>query len=464
MFKIEEYDHNAQCKSLELTPGLFHEALREEPKSMERFHVTNPNGDDFDIVYYDNNDDLEPLDSYPKYQKPPFMASYRIYDENDTKTLWLGFFDGVRNMLFEELNEYTVVLTKVVLSVTDIDVYCTDRRILYFVPEHERLHIEDRLPGDLDKETILCIQKELASGIEDGRFRTLSSTYAFHNVFVLQWVLAGRDLSRFKYITVEIEDWAGIGAILSYCVRYRIGFGRFGLKFVHKGNGYLGKFRVDELMKYFALDLEDDKATDDNTLVVPSFMALSKTKFLKGIPHSVDESILTSKFRADMDEYYDALFGDEKVLGVMIRGTDYITSGMTGDRMMASASQMAPLIHEWVDKYGFERVFLATEDEDALEYMRGEFGNHVVALSQERLKLSDLRQNEILSVYEKEHADGMYEEKLEDTTINYFYALYMLSKCDSFICSGRCNGTDIVKSLNNGRFSHFYKFAVGIET
>jgi len=464
LFKIEEYDHNAQCKSLELTPGLFHEALREDPKSMERFHVTNPNGDDFDIVYYDNNDDLEPLDSYPKYQKPPFMASYRIYDENDTKTLWLGFFDGVRNMLFEELNEYTVALTKVVLSVTDIDVYCTDRRILYFVPEHERLHIEDRLPGDFDKETILYIQKELASGIEDGRFRTLSSTYAFHNVFVLQWVLAGRDLSRFKYITVEIEDWAGIGAILSYCVRYRIGFGRFGLKFVHKGNGYLGKFRVDELMKYFALDLEDDKATDDNTLVVPSFMALSKTKFLKGIPHSVDESILTSKFRADMDEYYDALFGDEKVLGVMIRGTDYITSGMTGDRMMASASQMAPLIHEWVDKYGFERVFLATEDEDALEYMRSEFGNHVVALSQERLKLSDLRQNEILSVYEKEHADGMYEEKLEDTTINYFYALYMLSKCDSFICSGRCNGTDIVKSLNNGRFSHFYKFAVGIET
>ena len=58
----------------------------------------------------------------------------------------------------------------------------------------------------------------------------------------------------------------------------------------------------------------------------------------------------------------------------------------------------------------------------------------------------------------------MYEEKLEDTMINYFYALYMLSKCDSFICSGRCNGADIVKSLNNGRFTRSYKFAVGIET
>ncbi len=464
MFRIEEYDHNCKCRSLDLTPALFHDALGKNPKSLERFHVKNPAGEALDIVYYDNNDDLEPLDSYPKYQKPPFMASYRIYDENDTKTLWLEFFDGVSNMAFEELNEYTVVLTKLVLALTGIEVYCTDRRILYFVPEHERLHIMDSLPRDLNSDTLLYIQKELASGIEDGRFRTLSSTYAFHNVFVLQWVLAGRDFSRFKYITVEIDDWAGIGAILSYCVRYRIAFAKFGLKFIHKGNGYLGKFKVEELTKYFALDLEDDEATDDNTLVVPGFMALTKTKFLKGIPHSVDESILTPKFRADMDEYYDGLFGDEKVLGVMIRGTDYITSGMTGDRMMASAQQMSPLIGEWVEKYGFERIFLATEDEDALEYMRSKFGNLVVALSQERLKLSDLRHDEILSDYEKEHADGMYEEKLEDTTINYFYALYMLSRCDSFICSGRCNGADIVKSLNNGRFSRSYKFAVGIET
>ncbi len=464
MFRIEEYDHSADCKTLEISPELFHEALKEGVISKSRFHVKNAGGDDFDIVYYDNNDDIEPVDSYPKYQKPPYMARYEIYDENDTKTLWLEFFDGVENMVFEELNEYTIVLTKLVLSVTDIEVYCTDRRIFYFVQQHERLHVQEQLPSDLDKETLLYIQKDLASGIEDGRFRRLSSTYAFHNVFLLQWILGGRDFSRFKFITVDIDEWAGIGAILSYYERYRIGFARFGLKFVLNGNGHIGKFRDEELTRYFVLELRDEEATDDNTLVVPSFMALSKIKFLKGISHSIDESILTPEFRAQMDEYYDEVFGNEKVLGVMIRGTDYITSGMTGDRVMASPQQMAPLVHDWVEEYGFERIFLATEDEDALLYMRGEFGHQLVALSQERLKLSDLRQNEILSDYEKEHADGMYEEKLEDTTVNYFYALYMLSKCDSFVCSGRCNGADIVMSFNNGRFSHFYKFAVGVDT
>ena len=463
MFKIEEYDHTVGCKTLELSDVLFHEALKEGAASGSRFHVRNSGGDDFDIVYYDNNDDIEPVADYPKYQKPPFMARYEIYDENDTKTLWLEFFDGVKNMVFEELNEYTVVLTKLVLSVTDIEVYCTDQRILYFVKPNDRLHVQEQLPADLDRDTLLYIQKDLASGIEDGRFRTLSSTYAFHNVFLLQWILAGRDLSRFKFITVDIDDWAGIGAILSYYVRYRIAFAKFGLRFILKGNGYIGKFREEELTKYFVLECRVDEATDDNTLIVPSFMALSKIKFLKGISHSIDESILTREFKAQMDEYYDDVFGNEKVLGVMIRGTDYITSGMTGDRIMATPRQMAPLVHEWLEEYGFEKIFLATEDEDALCYMRGEFGHKLVALSQERVKMSDLRQNEILSDYEKEHADGMYEEKLEDTTVNYFYALYMLSRCDSFICSGRCNGADIVSSFNNGRFSHYYKFAVGVE-
>ena len=463
MFRFEEYDQSSGCKEFELSPGLFHDALREDPSGGSRFHVRNLRGEDFDIVYYDNNDDIEPLDTYPKYQKPPFMASYRIYDENDRETLWMGFFDGVKNMVFEELNEYTVVLTKLVLKATDIEVYCSDQRILYFTEAQERLHVRDQLPDDLDKGSLLYIQKELASGIEDGRFRTLSSTYAFHNVFVMQWILNGRALSDFRFITVDIAEWAGIGAILSYYERYRIAFGRFGLKFVHNGNGRLGKFKVEDLVKYFVMDLTDDEANEANTLVVPGFMALSKTMFLKGIPHAIDESVLTDEFKAEMDEYYNGLFGEEKVLGVMIRGTDYITSGMTGDRIMASPQQMSPLIHEWIGKFGFDRVFLATEDMDALEYMHREFGSTVAALSQERLKLTDLRQDEILSEYEKEHADGMYEEKLIDTTVNYFYALYMLSKCDSFICSGRCNGADIVKSLNNDRFSHYYKFAVGID-
>ena len=63
MFRIEEYDQSSVCKEFELSSGLFHEALREDPSGGSRFHVKNPRGEDFDIDYYDNNDDMEPLDT-----------------------------------------------------------------------------------------------------------------------------------------------------------------------------------------------------------------------------------------------------------------------------------------------------------------------------------------------------------------------------------------------------------------
>ena len=54
MFRIEEYDHTVDCKTLELSDELFYEALKEGVSSRSRFHVSNSGGDDFDIVYYDN--------------------------------------------------------------------------------------------------------------------------------------------------------------------------------------------------------------------------------------------------------------------------------------------------------------------------------------------------------------------------------------------------------------------------
>ena len=170
MFKIEAFDASLPCKELELNPDLFHHALREGDR---RFHVRNPRGDSFDLVYYDNNDDLEPLESYPAYVKGPYMASYRIYDETDKDTLYLGFFDGLKSLEFEELNEYTIALTRVVLACTDMEVYCTDQRVCWFIPENERLHVVPVLPV-LPGETTFYIQAQMRTGLEDRNFNILS--------------------------------------------------------------------------------------------------------------------------------------------------------------------------------------------------------------------------------------------------------------------------------------------------
>ena len=96
--------------------------------------------------------------------------------------------------------------------------------------------------------------------------------------------------------------------------------------------------------------------------------------------------------------------------------------------------------------------------------MREEFGKQIVAVAQERIGVSDLKEGQVISEYEKEKSSGEeYESSLEDSTVNYFYALYLLSRCNAFICSGQCNGWDVVMNFNEGTFEREYKFSVGIK-
>ena len=108
MFKLEPLNTEIEAKTLPLSDRLFHVALWEAPESAARFHVKNDRGEDFDIVYWDNEDDIEPTEGYPAYVKPPFIAKYPYYDEKDTGTLYLEYLHQFGTMMFEELDEYTI--------------------------------------------------------------------------------------------------------------------------------------------------------------------------------------------------------------------------------------------------------------------------------------------------------------------------------------------------------------------
>ena len=462
MFKIESLKADEDARILRLSENLFHEALQYKPESKARFHVKNDKGEDFDIVYWDNDEDIEPQDAYPPYIKRPFMAKYDIYDENDKATLYLDYFSGLKNMVFEELNEYTIAISRVILNFTEMDIWCADERILWFIDGNPRLHIVEELPDDIYDDVCFYIQEQFRLGMEDNNFNRLSSTYAFHNIFFLQWILNGKQFSEYKYMTLPIDSTGGIGAILSGYKRFEMAFGHFGLKFVAPDKDYFGKYPRKLIERYFAADLWDENANEDNTLWVPSVFLLVKTAFYQRMPGVMDKSVIAPSFAREMDEYYDAVFSGRKTLGVLIRGSDYIATGLSGSRKMATVEQMVPGIRKWMKDYGYEKIFLATEDADILAQMRKEFGKSMAALSQYRISVSDLKDGQIIADYEKEHADGNYAEKLEDTTVNYFYALYLLSRCDAFMCSGQCNGWDTVISLNENRFERSYKFAVGI--
>ena len=395
MFKIESFNVDAEARTFEMSDSVFHEALKTDPVSKERFHVKNPKGEDFDIVYWDNNDDIEPVDAYPSYLKPPYMVKYLKYNEYEKESIYLEFLKGLDTYIFEELNEYTIVLTKVILKYTDMQVWCNDSRILWFIDEDQRLHIADELPSDFYNDKCFYVQEQIRIGMEDNNFNRLSSTYAFHNLFFMQWILDGRSFSDFKYITIPIDNTGGIGAILSSYVRFERAFGKFGLKFVAPSEKNFGKFPRELVERYFAVDIWNPDANKENTLVVPYMVILIKTKFYNNQTASVDTSVIANSFKEEMNEYYDAVFGDKKTLGILIRGTDYIATGLSGTRKMATVEQMIPTIRKWMEDYGYEKLFLATEDNNILKQMKAEFGKRPVKLiCRSRKKTDFLKETE----------------------------------------------------------------------
>jgi hypothetical protein len=254
----------------------------------------------------------------------------------------------------------------------------------------------------------------------------------------------------------------GIGALLSAYTRNQALAERFGLKFVAPDKDHFGKYPRALVEKYFAVDIWNPEATEENTLMVPNAVIINKTQYYTCLPATLEASSIAPGFKAEMDEYFDAVLGGRKVLGVLIRGSDYLAVGFGGSRKMATVEQMVPKIRQWMADFGYQKLFLATEDSDILARMKKEFGRNMIALAQERLSVKNLRQGQIITEYEKEKNKEDYAVKLEDTTINYFYALYILSRCDAFLCSGQCNGWDNVLSLNAHKFERTYKFTVGI--
>ena len=134
--------------------------------------MKNSVAEDYDIIHIDN-DTLK--SAMPGYADISAFPSYGIYDEYDKDSIWLKLFHGKNRLVFEELNEYTIAITKIALMYTGLDVYCSDARIFWFTGSlsSNRIHVLEVLP-EYEGGTMLYIRKEPRTGVLDnfggGRF------------------------------------------------------------------------------------------------------------------------------------------------------------------------------------------------------------------------------------------------------------------------------------------------------
>jgi len=447
----------ADCAATVLrhSDNVFHEALRLQENY---YHVATDKGQEYDLSYVKNND-LVP-ENYRNAKKGiDIYPSYLHYDENNAEALDLSLLEEHPRIFFSSLNEYTIVMARLALKHTHSEIYFLNPLAKVFFAESQRLHIVEKFPEPAGEDVLQIRDEKFITGYLEGSFSKISSVPAFHSLFFWQSLTETKP-ADIKYVEIPIAKNVGIGGILSYYACAEEFFRQKGWQAYLKDNST--RYDDEMLRRYFKLGKKPGDATPENTAFLPDVVVLVVTYLYSKIHAEIDENILTDKFRADMEAYAKVVLGNHNALGVLIRGTDYIVSKMGGVRQMATVTDMLPKIREWIAADGYDLIFLATEDEDVLEQMRKEFGSMLRAVSQVRHSVSDFGTARLLSDLEKKEAEND-AGLVEDNTVNYFYALYLLAKCQSFMVSGQCHGERVVKSFNHGKFKRFYRFQVGIE-
>ena len=436
------------CPVLNHSAEVFAEARRCGAK---RIHVLFPGGEDYDLVHIANAD-CRPDFIRNRWKDQRCYPEYETYSIEDKSGLYLDFFRIFRTVVFRAVNEYSVALAEVLLRYTGLSVVTSDARMAWFFEDRIPCLPECALPAGRD---VMVIGDAADDAVFDVSFHKIGPVCAFHNVFFLQGQGAfSPAVTRFAELT--IDESAGIGSVLNNLYRFSTSLASVGLVPVVRGEK-VGHFSVSFLERYFNLSLCNPLATDANTLFFPEMSTLTATMFLDWVNPKLDLSILNSRFLDELKEYADAVLGQRRILGVLIRGTDYLIVHKDGPRKMAGVDEMIPMIREWIDEFGYEGIFLATEDSDVLARIRAEFGSSVRVIAQERHSVSDLEGHLLLAELEKKTAAD-YDADVAESTVNYFYALYMLSRCSAFLCSGPCNGYDLAVGFNGGQYERTQLF------
>ena len=110
-----------------------------------------------------------------------------------------------------------------------------------------------------------------------------------------------------------------------------------------------------------------------------------------------------------------------------------------------------PIIRQYYEDGDYDGIILATEDRDILKAVRESFPGKVIAIAQERYSVTDFVEYDTISSLEKSRrSQEEYNEYINDTTINYFYAIYMVSRCECVLYSNHCFGSFLMKTFGNG--------------
>ena len=140
-------------------------------------------------------------------------------------------------------------------------------------------------------------------------------------------------------------------------------------------------------------------------------------------------------------EYNDIIARSGKVLGVLIRGAGYREAKPYMHDIQPEMEDVIEKIDEFRDKYGWDYIYLATEEEKYEKQLKKIYPGKVLTNKRE---------------YDEENS----ERSGHQAGLEYLSSMYLLSRCDMLI-AGLCGGSQAAILMNQHQYSHLYVFDIG---
>lgn len=154
----------------------------------------------------------------------------------------------------------------------------------------------------------------------------------------------------------------------------------------------------------------------------------------------------------DFVEVKQKMFQGKRVLGVLARGTDYISLRPKNHPIQPTTQQIIEKASEIMEKYHCDYVYVATEDEKIYNHLKNYFGNRMLAINTLRYSTNERENiNDIISNKES----NKYSKGRE-----YLLTIWLLSQCNCLV-GGNVGGTQGALLMSSG-YEFQYIFDLGV--
>lgn len=155
------------------------------------------------------------------------------------------------------------------------------------------------------------------------------------------------------------------------------------------------------------------------------------------------------------NEYNQLFHSDDKVLGVLCRGTDYI--GQKGLPIQPDVKIVITEAGQWMEQYGYNKIYLATECSAIHQQFEEAFPGQII--TNQRTYYDTIMQEQNLDLIGKVHFERPNDNYLKG--LQYLSSLVLLSRCHALL-AGNCGGSLFALFYNNMQYEHSKIYRLGV--